>query len=65
MSEHFELRHWQFSAKTISDLGLADYSVFHRPFQFEIFRKIEPYLIFLNAHQLERQGADIQKKEKN
>jgi len=28
----------------------------------EIFRKIEPYLIFLNIHQLERQGADIQSK---
>ncbi|MGB6594802.1 MAG: hypothetical protein WBE68_25140 [Candidatus Nitrosopolaris sp.] len=26
----------------------------------EIFRKIEPYLTFLNVHQLERQGADIQ-----
>ena len=28
----------------------------------EIFRKIEPYLTFLNIHQLERQGADIQSK---
>ena len=28
----------------------------------EIFRKIEPYLIFLNVQQLERQGADIQTK---
>jgi hypothetical protein len=28
----------------------------------EIFRKIEPYLTFLNVHQLERQGADIQTK---
>jgi hypothetical protein len=28
----------------------------------EIFRKIEPYLTFLNVHQLERQGADIQSK---
>jgi len=28
----------------------------------EIFRKIEPYLIFLNVHQLQRQGADIQTK---
>jgi hypothetical protein len=26
----------------------------------EIFRKIEPYLTFLNVHQLERQGAEIQ-----
>jgi hypothetical protein len=24
--------------------------------------KIEPYLTFLNIHQLERQGADIQSK---
>jgi predicted RNase H-like nuclease (RuvC/YqgF family) len=28
----------------------------------EIFRKAEPYLTFLNIHQLERQGADIQTK---
>ena len=28
----------------------------------EIFRKIEPYLTFLNVHQLERQGNDIQTK---
>ena len=28
----------------------------------EIFRKIEPYLTFLNVYQLERQGADIQFK---
>ena len=28
----------------------------------ELFRKIEPYLTFLNIHQLERQGADIQSK---
>jgi len=28
----------------------------------EIFRKVEPYLIFLNIPQLERQGADIQSK---
>jgi hypothetical protein len=28
----------------------------------DIFRKIEPYLTFLNIHQLERQGADIQTK---
>jgi hypothetical protein len=27
-----------------------------------LFRKIEPYLTFLNIHQLERQGADIQSK---
>ena len=28
----------------------------------EIFYKVEPYLTFLNIHQLERQGADIQTK---
>ena len=28
----------------------------------KIFRKIETYLTFLNIHQLERQGADIQSK---
>jgi hypothetical protein len=28
----------------------------------EIFLKIEPYLIFLTVHQLERQEADIQSK---
>jgi hypothetical protein len=28
----------------------------------EIFQKIEPYLTFLNVHQLQRQGADIQTK---
>ena len=28
----------------------------------EIFMKIEPYLNFLNIHQLERQGADIPSK---
>jgi hypothetical protein len=28
----------------------------------EIFRKVEPYLTFLNIHQLELQGADIQTK---
>jgi thiamine phosphate synthase YjbQ (UPF0047 family) len=27
-----------------------------------IIQKIEPYLTFLNIHQLERQGADIQSK---
>jgi hypothetical protein len=28
----------------------------------ELFKKIESYLTFLNIHQLERQGADIQSK---
>jgi hypothetical protein len=59
---------------TISDLGYADYSEYfigHSGSTYwrkkdiekaEIFRKIEPYLTFLNVHQLERQGADIQTK---
>ena len=28
----------------------------------EIFKKIEPYLTFLNVPQLERQGADLETK---
>jgi hypothetical protein len=28
----------------------------------QIFRKVEPYLTFLDIPQLERQGADIQSK---
>ncbi len=59
---------------TISDLGFADFSewfIGHSGSTYwtnkdsekaEIFRKIEPYLTFLNVHQLERQGADIQTK---
>ena len=59
---------------TISDLGYADFSewfIGHAGSSYwtkkdsekaEIFRKIEPYLTFLNVHQLERQGADIQTK---
>ena len=59
---------------TISDLGYSDYSeIFYRIFwvyvlhkkdseKAEIFRKVEPYLTFLNIVQLERQGADIQSK---
>jgi integrase len=59
---------------TISDLGYADYSDYfigHSGSTYwrkkdsekaELFRKIEPYLTFLNIHQLERQGADIQTK---
>jgi len=31
----------------------------------DIFRKIEPYLTFLNTPQLERQGADMQSKVLN
>ena len=36
--------------------------VLHTIEKIDIFRKIEPYLIFLNVYQLERQGADIQAK---
>ena len=64
----------RFVKTTISDLRYADYSEYfigHAGFTYwrkkdsekaEIFRKIEPYLTFLNVHQLERQGADIQTK---
>lgn len=59
---------------TISDLGYQDFSEYfigHSGSTYwtkkesekaEIFRKIEPYLTFLNVHQLERQGADIRSK---
>jgi integrase len=64
----------RFVKTTISDLGYADYSEYfigHSGSTYwrkkdsekaEIFRKIEPYLTFLNVHQLQRQGADIQTK---
>ena len=64
----------RFVKTTISDLGYADYSEYfigHSGSTYwrkkdsekaELFRKIEPYLTFLNVHQLERQGADIQTK---
>ena len=64
----------RFVKTTISDLGYGDYSEWFighsgSPYwrkkdseKAEIFRKIEPYLTFLNVHQLERQGADIQSK---
>ena len=64
----------RFVKTTISDLGYADYSEYfigHSGSTYwrkkdsekaEIFLKIEPYLTFLNVHQLERQGADIQSK---
>jgi integrase len=64
----------RFVKTTISDLGYADFSewfIGHSGSTYwtkkgsekaEIFRKIEPYLTFLNVHQLERQGADIQSK---
>jgi len=64
----------RFVKTTISDLGYADYSEYfigHSGSTYwrkkesekaEIFRKIEPYLTFLNVHQLQRQDADIQTK---
>ena len=64
----------RFVKTTISDLGYADYSEYfigHSGSTYwrkkdsekaELFCKIEPYLTFLNVHQLERQGADIQSK---
>ena len=64
----------RFVKSTVSDLGYFDYSewfighsgsTYYRKKEsekVEIFRKIEPYLTFLNVHQLERQGADIQTK---
>jgi len=58
---------------TISVLGYADFSdwfIGHSGSTWtkkdsekaELFRKIEPYLTFLNIPDLERQGADIQTK---
>ena len=64
----------RFVKSTISDLGYSDYSewfighagsTYYRKKdseKIEIFRKIEPYLTFINVYQLERQGADIQSK---
>lgn len=64
----------RFVKTTISDLGYADYSewfISHAGSTYwrkkdsakaEIFKKIEPYLTFLNVPQLERQGADLQTK---
>jgi integrase len=64
----------RFVKSTISDLGYGDYSewfIGHSGSTYwrkkesekaELFRKVEPYLTFLNIHQLERQGADIQSK---
>jgi len=64
----------RFVKTTISDLGFADFSewfIGHSGSTYwrkkesekaELFKKIEPYLTFLNIHQLERQGADIQSK---
>ena len=64
----------RFVKSTISDLGYSDYSewfighsgsTYYRKKEsekIELFRKIEPYITFLNVYQLERQGADIQAK---
>jgi integrase len=64
----------RFVKTTISDLGYADFSewfIGHSGSTYwtkkdsekaEIFRKVEPYLTFLNIPRLERQGADIQSK---
>jgi len=64
----------RFVKTTISDLGYQDFSEYfigHSGSTYwtkkesekaEIFKKIEPYLTFLNIHQLERQGADIQSR---
>ena len=64
----------RFVKTTISDLGYSDFSEYfigHSGSTYwrkkesdkaELFKKIEPYLTFLNVYQLERQGADIQSK---
>ena len=64
----------RFVKTTISDLGYQDFSEYfigHSGSTYwtkkesekaEIFQKIEPYLTFLNVHQLERKGADIQSR---
>jgi hypothetical protein len=64
----------RFVKTTVSDLGYSDFSewfIGHSGSTYwrkkesekaELFKKIEPYLTYLNIHQLERQGADIQTK---
>lgn len=64
----------RFVKTTISDLGYQDFSEYFighsgsgywtkkESEKAEIFKKIEPYLTFLNVHQLERQGADIRSR---
>jgi integrase len=64
----------RFVKTTISDLGYQDFSEYfigHSGSTYwtkkeeekaEIFEKIEPYLTFINVHQLERQGADIRSR---
>ena len=62
----------RFVKSTISDLGFSDYSEYHIGHsgctywrkkdkeKAEIFKKIEPYLTFLDIQQLERKGADME-----
>jgi integrase len=62
----------RFCKSTISDLGFQDYSEYHIGHsgstywrkkdseKAEIFKKIEPYLTFLDIQQLERKGADME-----
>ena len=62
----------RFVKTTISDFGYSDYSEYHIRHsgstywrkkdkeKAEIFKKIEPYLIFLDIQQLERKGADME-----
>ncbi len=64
----------RFAKTAISDLGYSDYSewfIGHSGSTYwrkkdnekaEIFKKIEPYLTFLNIQQLNRQGADLETK---
>lgn len=64
----------RFVKSTISDLGYSDFSewfighsgsTYYRKSdkeKFELFRKIEPYLTYLDFASLERKGADIQTK---
>ncbi len=64
----------RFVKTTISDLGYADFSEYfigHSGSSYwqkkdsekaEIFRKVEPYLTFLDLVNLERRGADVQTK---
>ena len=64
----------RFVKTTISDLGYQDFSEYFighsgstywtkkESEKVKIFQKIEAYLTFLNVHQLERKGADIQSK---
>ena len=64
----------RFVKTTISDLGYQDFSEFmigHAGSTYwrkkdsekgDLFKKVEPYLTYLNVHSLERQSADIQSK---